>query len=138
MKYYNFIILSFVALFMASCAKEKPSEIVKPIVTNDTEMPVITYISELKTLYKVGVNVLLNFKVTDNKKLKLVTLKAVNTSIDSVYLEKSFLTSDKELIVKDSITTNLTTTMANFTIFIEATDSSGNKSILNKAFHVMN
>lgn len=118
-------------------AKERPADLPKTTTTKDTEKPVITYIQELKTLYNVGAKVILNFKVSDNKKLKQINLKAVNTTTDSVYLNKVFNTTLNKIEIKDSIYTNLTTTMANFTIFIEAFDSTGNKAMLDKAFHVM-
>lgn len=124
-------------LFTSSCAKEKPADLSKSNITKDTESPVINYIQQLKTLYSVGAKVILNFKVSDNKKLKQINLKAVNTTTDSVYLNKVFNTTLNKIEIKDSIYTNLTTTMANFTIFIEAFDSTGNKAMLDKAFHVM-
>lgn len=137
MKTIKLMTIIAATIFITSCAKERPADLPKTTTTKDTEKPVITYIQELKTLYNVGAKVILNFKVSDNKKLKQINLKAVNTTTDSVYLNKVFNTNLNKIEIKDSIYTNLTTTMANFTIFIEAFDSTGNKAMLDKAFHVM-
>ena len=124
------------SLFLATaCAKEKPVDPVEPVT--DTTDPVITYLTTLESLYGTSQKVLIDFKVNDEKKLKSIELTVKNTSIDSIYLHRMDLTDAKEFFVKDSIVTNLTTAMANFTVCIEAIDSAGNIATSSKGFHVM-
>ncbi|NUM51823.1 MAG: hypothetical protein HUU48_11995 [Flavobacteriales bacterium] len=136
-----FTILSVLVFTIISCAKKKTDdETMNPKLKTDPdkELPVISYLTNLNSLYSIGAKVKINFKVTDNVKLKNVLLKVTNTTIDSVYLNRSENTTLKEMTILDSVITNLTTNMADFEVFIQAEDSTGNITTSTKGFHVMN
>jgi len=137
---FKFLVVSALIIAAISCAKKKTDDedTPKPKETPDTEIPTITYLTNLNSLYSIGAKVKINFKAADNMKLKSVLLKVTNTTIDSVYLNRNDNTTLKELTVLDSVITNLTTTMADFEVFIQAEDSAGNKATSTKGFHVMN
>lgn len=120
---------------MIACAKKKTDD-PQPVVS-DTQQPVISYLLNLNSMYSPAAKVRLNFKVSDNNKLKNILYRVKNTSIDSVYLNKTVGTTLREYTVLDSVIVNLTTTMADFEVFIQAEDSSGNKATSIKNFHVM-
>ncbi len=128
----------FLLLSVVSCAKKKTDDNDTPKTIKDTEDPVITYLSNINSLYAIGAKVKINAKITDNVKLKHVMLKVTNTTVDSVYLNKTNLADGKEYILLDSVLVNLTTTMADFEVLIQAEDSAGNKATSSKGFHVMN
>jgi len=123
------------ALVIISCAKKKTNE-PEPAVT-DSQVPTITYLLNFNSMYSPSTKVKINFKTTDNYRLKNILLRVKNTSIDSVYLNRSILTSVKELTVLDSVVTNLTTSMADFEVFVQVEDSAGNKAVSTRNFHVM-
>ncbi|MBK9193179.1 MAG: hypothetical protein IPM77_17700 [Crocinitomicaceae bacterium] len=127
--YYSAIMFIISIFIVTSCAKEKP--------VNDTTDPVITYLTTLESLYGTSQKVVIDFKANDETKLKSVELTVMNTTIDSIYLHRMDITDAKEFFVKDSIVTNLTTTMANFTVAVEVIDSAGNIVSSSKGFHVM-
>lgn len=133
--YYGAIMFIASIFIVTSCAKEKPEDPVEPVT--DTTDPVITYLTTIESLYGTSQKVIIDFKVNDETKLKSVELTVKNTTIDSIYLHRMDITDAKEFFVKDSIVTNLTTTMANFTVSIEAIDSAGNIATSSKGFHVM-
>ncbi|MBK7127870.1 MAG: hypothetical protein IPM74_14465 [Crocinitomicaceae bacterium] len=133
--YYGTIMFIASIFIVTSCAKEKPEDPVEPVA--DTTDPVITYLTTIESLYGTSQKVIIDFKVNDETKLKSVELTVKNTTIDSIYLHRMDMNDAKEFFVKDSIVTNLTTTMANFTVAIEAIDSAGNIASSSKGFHVM-
>lgn len=126
-----------VALIIVACAKKKTDDPQPVITVNDSQNPTITYLMNLNSLYSPAAKVKLNFKVTDNYKLKYILYRVKNTGIDSVYLNKTINTSLKDYTVLDSVIVNLTTTMADFEVFVQAEDSTGNKATSTKTFHVM-
>ena len=126
-----------VALIIIACAKKKTDDPQPVITVNDSQNPTITYLMNLNSLYSPAAKVKLNFKVTDNYKLKYILYRVKNTGIDSVYLNKTINTSLKDYTVLDSVIVNLTTTMADFEVFVQAEDSTGNKATSTKTFHVM-
>lgn len=130
------ITTAVVVLIIAACAK-KTTDDPQPAVVSDTQQPIITYLLNLNSLYSPSAKVKLNFKVADNYKLKSILYRIKNTSIDSVYLNKTINSSLKEYTVIDSVIVNLTNSMADFEVFIQAEDSTGNKSTSTKNFHVM-
>lgn len=130
------ITTAVVVLIIAACAKKKTDD-PQPAVVSDTQQPIITYLLNLNSLYSPSAKVKLNFKVADNYKLKSILYRIKNTSIDSVYLNKTINSSLKEYTVIDSVIVNLTNSMADFEVFIQAEDSTGNKSTSTKNFHVM-
>lgn len=130
------ITTAVVVLIIAACAK-KTTDDPQPAVVSDTQQPIITYLLNLNSLYSPSATVKLNFKVADNYKLKSILYRIKNTSIDSVYLNKTINSSLKEYTVIDSVIVNLTNSMADFEVFIQAEDSTGNKSTSTKNFHVM-
>lgn len=133
----NVLKFAVVALIIVACAKKKTDDPQPVITVNDSQNPTITYLMNLNSLYSPAAKVKLNFKVTDNYKLKNILYRVKNTSIDSVYLNKTINTSLKDYTVLDSVIVNLTTTMADFEVFVQAEDSTGNKATSTKTFHVM-
>ena len=133
----NVLKFAVVALIIIACAKKKTDDPQPVITVNDSQNPTITYLMNLNSLYSPAAKVKLNFKVTDNYKLKYILYRVKNTGIDSVYLNKTINTSLKDYTVLDSVIVNLTTTMADFEVFVQAEDSTGNKATSTKTFHVM-
>ncbi|MBI3142522.1 MAG: hypothetical protein HYZ16_06825 [Bacteroidetes bacterium] len=133
----TFILLASTLGFMAvgPCAKEKPDPDDQPA---DTQKPTLEWVEILASMYPVGAQVPLHFEIQDNVALSTATLTVTNSSIDSVYVLKSYTSTEKYLLVDEEVTVALTTTMADFIVKVDAIDKAGNKESFIKGFHVMN
>jgi hypothetical protein len=118
---------------MLGCGKERTAE-----TTPDTTKPTITYQQTISSMYPIGTNVVIDVLAADNKKLKQVYWRIRNIDIDSVYVEETRLTDAASYRILDTVTVNLTTTMADFEVYIEVIDSAGNVKAATNGFHVMN
>ncbi len=120
-------------LAILSCGKERPAE-----TTPDTTKPTITYQQTLSSMYPIGTHVVIDVMTADNIKLKQVYWRIRNIDIDSIYVEETRLTDEASYRILDTVTVNLTTTMADFEVYIEVIDSAGNTKAATNGFHVMN
>lgn len=129
----SFLIL-FTSVFIFSCGDEKEEETPAP---SETVAPVIALNSPIHSGYNIGNLVKINATVTDNIALKTISVMAKNTTIDSVYVQQTFTTSDTIFNITENFICNITTPMADFMVTIDAEDAAGNKTQSVHTFHVM-
>lgn len=128
------LLVLFTSVFIYSCGDDKEEETPTP---SETVAPAITFVTPISPAYNIGNLVKVNVIVTDNIALKSISVVAKNTTIDSVYLQKTFISSDTLYGITENFVCNITTLMADFMVTIEAEDAAGNKTQTVNTFHVM-
>ena len=123
------IALLSIFLIFSSCSKEE---------TDDTMVPVISFIEPTQSMYGIGVTVPIELHIDDNDELHHIDIHITDDANSDMIMMSWDHIHEDHIVIDTSFVANLDgVMMSNFTIHVEAEDLSGNKADAFKSVHIM-